>query len=221
MELQHIIWDWNGTLLNDRWLCVESINRVLLKKQLPLITEEKYLDIFCFPVEDYYKKLGFDFDKEPFTITGTEFIKNYNSRFQEPELHDHVIELLEFFHNRKLTQSVLSAGKQEYVSECISHHQLEKYFISVLGIDDHYAGGKTNIGKAWINEMHYDPREVLMVGDTIHDLDVAGEMGVKCVLIAQGHTNRARLEATGAKVFKNLSELRKWFSLENGLFGKY
>ncbi len=221
MELQHIIWDWNGTLLNDRWLCVESINRVLLKKQLPLITEEEYLELFCFPVEDYYKKLGFDFNKEPFTVTGTEFIQNYNSRFKEPRLHDGVIELLKLFQKRGLTQSVLSAGKLDYVNDCISHHRLEKYFTSILGIDNHYAGGKTDIGKAWINEMHYDSHEVLMIGDTLHDLDVAREMGINCVLIAQGHTSRSRLEAAGAKVFKNLSELRKWFSSENGLFDQY
>ncbi|MFQ6678177.1 MAG: HAD family hydrolase [Fidelibacterota bacterium] len=215
MKLQHIIWDWNGTLLNDRWLCVESINKTLRRRNLPTITEEKYLDIFCFPVEDYYKKLGFDFDKEPFTITGTEFIKNYNSRFQEPELHDGVIELLDFFQKRGMTQSVLSAGKLEYVNDCIFHHSLEKYFISMLGIDNHYAGGKTDIGKAWIKKMHFSPQECLIIGDTLHDLDVAREMGVNCVLIAQGHTSRARLDATGAKVFENLSEFREWFSLEN------
>ena len=64
MKIKHIIWDWNGTLLDDCWLCVESINKLLLKRGLPLIDKEKYLDIFCFPVEDYYIKLGFDFEKE-------------------------------------------------------------------------------------------------------------------------------------------------------------
>ena len=89
----------------------------------------------------------------------------------------------------------------------------------MLGINNHYASGKTDIGKAWINEMQYDPHEVLMIGDTLHDLDVAGKMGVECILIAQGHTSRARLEATGAMVFKNLSELRERFSMGNDFFG--
>jgi len=210
MKLKHIIWDWNGTLLDDRWLCVESINKSLLKRNLPLIDEEKYLDIFCFPVENYYKKLGFDFEKEPFTVSGSEFIANYNARFNEPELHLGVVQLLNYVESAGLTQSILSAGKQEYVNDWITHHHLKKYFIKIMGIDNHYASGKTVIGKNWVLEMEYDLEEVLMVGDTIHDLEVANAMGIKCVLIAQGHTNYSRLQKTGAPVFNDLFEFRKY-----------
>ena len=210
MKIKHIIWDWNGTLLDDCWLCVESINKSLLKRGLPLIDEEKYLDIFCFPVEDYYIKLGFDFEKEPFTVSGSEFIANYNARFHEPELHLGVVQLLNYVESAGLTQSILSAGKQEYVNDWITHHHLKKYFIKILGIDNHYASGKTVIGKNWVLEMEYDLEEVLMVGDTIHDLEVANAMGIKCVLIAQGHTNYSRLQETGAPVFNDLFEFRTY-----------
>ena len=210
MKIKHIIWDWNGTLLDDCWLCVESINKSLLKRGLLLIDKEKYLDIFCFPVEDYYIKLGFDFEKEPFTVSGSEFIANYNARFHEPELHLGVVQLLNYVESAGLTQSILSAGKQEYVNDCITHHRLKKYFIKIMGIDNHYASGKTVIGKNWVLEMEYDPEEVLMVGDTIHDLEVANAMGIKCVLIAQGHTNYSRLQKTGAPVFNDLFEFRKY-----------
>ena len=210
MKIKHIIWDWNGTLLDDCWLCVESINKSLLKRGLPLIDEEKYLDIFCFPVKEYYIKLGFDFEKEPFTVSGSEFIANYNARFNEPELHLGVVQLLNYVESAGLTQSILSAGKQEYVNDWITHHRLKKYFIKILGIDNHYASGKTVIGKNWVLEMEYDLEEVLMVGDTIHDLEVANAMGIKCVLIAQGHTNYSRLQKTGAPVFNDLFEFRKY-----------
>lgn len=210
MKIKHIIWDWNGTLLDDCWLCVESINKLLLKRGLPLIDKEKYLDIFCFPVEDYYIKLGFDFEKEPFTVSGSEFIANYNDQFHKPELHLGVVQLLDYVESTGLTQSILSAGKQEYVNDWITHHHLKKYFIKILGIDNHYASGKTDIGKNWVLEMEYSPEEVLMVGDTIHDLEVANSMGIKCVLIAQGHTNYSRLQETGAPVFNDLFEFRTY-----------
>jgi len=215
MKIKHIIWDWNGTLLNDRWLCVESINKTLKKRNLPTITEEKYLEIFCFPVENYYKKLGFNFDEEPFTISGSEFIRNYNSKFREPDLQEGVVDLLEFVQSKGLTQSILSAGKHDYVQQWVTFHGLEKYFINVLGINNHYARGKTDIGIAWINEMHYDPREVLMIGDTLHDFDVSRKMGVECILIAQAHTSRSRLEETNAVVVENLIFLKDW--LKNNL----
>lgn len=211
MKIKHIIWDWNGTLLNDRWLCVEAMNKALRKRNLPQMSEAKYLDIFTFPVEDYYIKLGFDFEKEPFTVSGTEFIENYNSKFHEPDLQDGVVDLLEFVQSKGLTQSILSAGKHDYVQDWVAFHGLEKYFIKVLGINNHYASGKTDIGKAWINEMHYDPHEVLMIGDTLHDLDVADNMSVECILIAQGHTSKSRLLETGATIFSDLYEFKNMY----------
>ena len=68
MKYKHIIWDWNGTLLNDRWVCVNGINNCLKKRGLSSISEETYKSIFTFPVKDYYKKLGFDFNYLPSAI---------------------------------------------------------------------------------------------------------------------------------------------------------
>jgi phosphoglycolate phosphatase len=72
---RHIIWDWNGTLLDDKWLCIESINLVLKARDLQPIDEERYSRIFRFPVKDYYKEVGFDFSTEPFERPAMEFIK--------------------------------------------------------------------------------------------------------------------------------------------------
>ena len=54
--------------------------------------------------------------------------------------------MLDFVKTEGITQSILSAGKQEYVDDWVIHHQLKDYFIKVLGIDNHYASGKTTLG---------------------------------------------------------------------------
>ena len=86
-QYKHIIWDWNGTLLNDAWLFVEIMNGVLDNRNMDTITLEKYRKIFGFPVESYYKKLGFDLKKESFQKTGLEFIKEYKTRRYEANLY--------------------------------------------------------------------------------------------------------------------------------------
>ena len=83
MKYKHIIWDWNGTLLDDTWLCVEGINDSLKKRSLQTITKEIYRKVFSFPVEDYYKRLGFDFKKEPFEVAGDEFVAYYAKSFHK------------------------------------------------------------------------------------------------------------------------------------------
>ena len=86
-KYKHIIWDWNGTLLDDAWLFVDIMNGVLKNHNMDTITVEKYRKIFGFPVEDYYIKLGFDLNKESFQKSGMEFISAYNKRRYEAELY--------------------------------------------------------------------------------------------------------------------------------------
>ena len=85
MKYKHIVWDWNGTLLDDRWLCIEAINSVLKSRNMPLVSDKDYRNLFCFPVIEYYEKLGFDFTEERFPIP--EFLEYYKNRFEDCKLH--------------------------------------------------------------------------------------------------------------------------------------
>lgn len=210
-NIKHIVWDWNGTLLDDRPLALQAINIVLQRHKLPKVNEEKYLEIFTFPVSDYYKKLGFDYNKIPFNVVGTEFIEEYTARMYTPNLHENVISTLKYFNKLGLTQSLLSAARQQMLDELISHHQLNKYFTKVLGLDNHYANSKLQIGKEWVESLNCSRKEILFIGDTLHDLEVANALGAGCALIAHGHSSYQRLLGKGVPVFHNLLEIKKWF----------
>jgi len=68
-----IIWDWNGTLLDDAEICLEAINIMLKKRHLPELSMERYRDVFTFPVIEYYREVGFDFTLEAWDPVATEF----------------------------------------------------------------------------------------------------------------------------------------------------
>ncbi len=211
MSYKHIIWDWNGTLLDDRWLTVEAMNQVLSRRKMPLLTEDQYLEVFTFPVIEYYRQIGFDFDQEPFTVSGTEFIEEYTLRMQEPVLHDGARAFMKHVERKGLTQSLLSAASQSMLETLMDYHGLRTYFLKLVGQDNHYAHGKEAAGKAWMEELHYGPHEVLLIGDTIHDREVAQSIGADCVLLSRGHTSHERLMNTGGMVFKDFEELTVWF----------
>ena len=46
-----------------------------------------------------------------------------------------------------------------------------------------------------------------MVGDTLHDSEVAEAMNIDCLLVDHGHISRERLEKTGRKVISNLNQV--------------
>ena len=133
----HLIWDWNGTLLNDAWLCVDVMNGMLRERDLPLMNLEKYREMFDFPVRDYYEKLGYDFRKESFEKVGMDFMILYNNRQDECSLHEDVPAILEAVTDMGLRQAILSAREQNELRRETVQLGVAKYFDLVYGLDDH------------------------------------------------------------------------------------
>ena len=207
MRYKHIIWDWNGTLLDDRWLCVEGINQALIKRDLPIISEHQYRKIFTFPVKEYYKKLGFDFDNEPFEVAGDEFVDYYGKNFHKAKLQKGSRTLLSEIQSKSISQSILSAAMENYLKSWIYAHKLEIYFSEIVGIDNQYAGGKIQEGIKLINKLPFKSEDIALIGDTNHDSDVAEELNVNCILIDHGHVDSKRLKKTGRTVISNLMDI--------------
>ena len=210
MKYKHIIWDWNGTLIDDRLFCIKIMNEVLKKRDMEAMTEEWFLDNFCFPVKDYYLKLGFNFEKESFDISGTEFINMYMARCHELQLHQGVREVLDYFKNLGLAQSLVSASSQVMLDQILSNYDINDYFVKILGTDNHYAYGKETLTKEWMKDLGFHPKEVLFIGDTIHDKDIADVVGSDCILVSKGHVSKERLQKTGAAVFEELIKIIDW-----------
>ena len=212
IALKHIIWDWNGTMLDDRWLTIAAMNIVLARRNMAELTEDLYLQLFTFPVIEYYQRLGFDFDKEPFSVSGSEFINEYNARAFEPQLHDGIIDLIAELNENGVSHSILSASSQKILNKLAKHHNIDHYFIAVLGQDNHYAYGKIETGKMWINKLDIAPKNTLFIGDTEHDLEVANAIGSHCALLSWGHSSTERLENRGINVFDAMSDLKSWIN---------
>jgi phosphoglycolate phosphatase len=210
---RHIIWDWNGTLLDDLDVCIEVINGMLAPRGLPLLDRERYHERFDFPVRDYYSRLGFDFAKESFERLSVEFISAYDARRWDCRLHGGASEVLSAVTRGGATQSILSAYRHETLVEIVAHFGLEHHFVRLTGLDNIFAHSKAELGRAWIAELGLPPADVLMVGDTLHDLDVARHMGVECILVASGHHPAARLRASHNCVVDNLAAVQRLLGL--------
>ncbi len=203
----HVIWDWNGTLLDDAELCVEVMNEVLSRRRLRPITAETYAGAFRFPVREYYRELGFDFEAESFEVIGTEFIAGYSAREASCGLRADALFTLKGLAARGIRQSVLSASQQARLEHQARRLEVHAHFEALVGLDDHYAAGKIEVGLRWMERSGVDPVRTVLVGDTDHDVEVARALGVKCVLVPSGHQSVERLSRCGVEVLSSLSSL--------------
>ncbi len=202
-----LIWDWNGTLLDDADYCVENINVLLKKRNLPLIDKKRYREVFTFPVINYYKAVGFDLEKEGFEKPAHEYIKLYFGNFHKTKLFPCAAEVLETLSNAGYQQVVLSAMEHQSLEKTLEEKGILKYFNRIAGIGDHYGGSKTETGKQLIKELDINPKEAVMIGDTLHDKETADVIGVDTILVSQGHYSKERLLTAGVPVFENLKDV--------------
>ena len=211
MRYKHIIWDYNGTLLNDVQLCVDVMNSMLIPRGLSEITALKYKSVFDFPVKDYYAGLGFDFDKESFEKVGTEFIVKYDElQRKKTKLHKDTEHVLQKISQSGISQSILSARKQVPLTEELEFFGIRKYFDKIVGLNDHYAAGKLENGQKLVSELKLNPNEIALVGDTVHDCEVAVKTGISPLLVSHGHHTIERLQKCKIPVFNNLQEIGKF-----------
>jgi phosphoglycolate phosphatase len=207
-KYKHIIWDWNGTLLNDVDLCIDIINGILAKRDLNVLSPMDYKRIFTFPVKDYYSNAGLDFTKETFEELGTEWMDEYQRRRDESCLYDGVTDILSYVKDNGTRQSVLSAYMQDTLEEIIEVLGLKSYFTYISGLDHIYAHGKVETGIELIKKIGLKKDEIVLIGDTIHDYEVSQTIGAECILVANGHQSKERLLTCGVPVLDSLFDLK-------------
>jgi len=203
----HIIWDWNGTLLDDLNLCLEIINALLNKYHLPPISSDKYLALFGFPVEDYYRKIGFNFENLSFEVISTEFITAYEKGRPNCQLMSGALETLKTLSDIGYSQSIISASKKGFLTKAVQDYGIHDYFLAINGLDNHHAAGKLDLAQDFLKVQNLNPNTILLIGDTLHDAEIADKLGVDCWLIPNGHHSRQRLESAGVPIMESLTNM--------------
>ena len=207
---KYIIWDWNGTILDDLKLNLEVENTLLSRRGRRLIDSiAEYHEKFQFPIIKFYEELDFDLENESFEDIAKEYVREFDERFYELEIFSDAKDAVSDFKCEGIKQVILSQTEQKWLEKQVEHHNMTELFTELLGARDIYVKGKVAMALRWIEENGIDSRDVLMVGDTVHDFEVSESIGCDCVLIARGHHSRERLMTTAATVIDSIDELRR------------
>ncbi len=203
-----VIWDWNGTLLDDTELCYGIANDMRLERGMRLMRDvEEYRTYFTFPVIDYYRRMGYTFETEPFENISRQFVAMYAERFPLCPLQPCVKEALSAVLESGARQVLLSATGQEKLDEQVEHFGLGQYFERVIGGSNNLANGKADYAVEFLRESGVDPARAMFVGDTDHDFEIATSIGCGSAILVAGHQSRSHLETLGAKLIESLCEV--------------
>lgn len=205
----HVVWDWNGTLLDDLACCVDVVNQLLSEYDLPPLDGVRgYQAVFRFPIVAYYADLGFDTSVDGnFAAAAHRYLELYAAASARCGLHDGAQDVLRALHAAGAHQVVISASEQQNLLGQLAPFRLDAWLEGAHGIEDIYAASKEALARRWLADAGVDPAAVWFVGDSAHDFEIAAALGARCVLFSGGHHARAYLETLGAPVVDDLRDV--------------
>lgn len=199
-----VIWDWNGTLIDDRDIAIGAVNDTLDIYGMPHIDREKYYSFMYADVRTFYSFL-FDYDKVPYeTLTG-HFSHFYDERIANAHLMKNAVEALQSVKEAGVLQAIVSASHIDKILRETKSFGITEYFEEILGASDFLVNSKVERAAQFLERRGISPHRTLVVGDLLHDKDMADAIGAQCVLIPNGHQPRALHEKSGACILDDIS----------------
>ena len=210
MPLTTVIWDWNGTLADDVRVALQSVNDILARRGREPITLEQYYSYMDTPIRRFYENLFHPLPDDLFDILMLEFNQGYRRHMISTGLMEGAKEALEAFRRAGLTQIIVSASHTGELSHFSRLFGVEGYFRWILGAEDFQAAGKVEMACRFLQEQGIAPEECVVIGDTLHDRELAKAIGCPVCLLDRGHQSRAQLESAGEPVFHHLEDAASW-----------
>ena len=198
-KYQQIIWDWNGTILDDTHVAFGCICDLLKAENKPLIDLGFFRKNVKFPLDKFYVEIGLFNNNSDFLEWEDKYHDLYNKRvLAESRLHDGIADIIKQIHEAGISQSILSAREHESLQVDVAHFGLTKYFDAIKGSQPKTSyKGKLEYAKEILNP---NANKKLLIGDTLHDYEIAEALGIDCLLVAKGINDYSLLSKSGAIV---------------------
>lgn len=205
--MKYIFLDFNGTIIDDVQLCLDLLNEILKKQGKKELTVEQYKNVFTFPVKKYYEAAGVDFSMESFEDLAKKFISKYQPASMNCGLYAGLIDTVTLLKEKGYHFVILSASEKNNLMEQCTHYGLVPYFDAILGIDNIHAASKVDIALDYLKQNDIQGKDILFVGDTLHDLEVAQKLGAECFLVSCGHQSLEVLKQGNTRIIQSVAEL--------------
>lgn len=207
MSIGHVVWDWNGTLLDDHHVVLEAANRSLALFAVEPLTIEEYRDHYTRPVQRFYSSvLGRDVTEDEWHRIDDVFHSSYYELAATAQLAADALAAMDLLEQAGWTQSLLSMSPQHRLDQMLTHHQLADRFALSHGLTGAMGGAKAPYFREHLDRLALDAATVYAIGDTPDDAVAASSVGATAVLVDGGSHHRDALEASGVPVVSSLLE---------------
>jgi phosphoglycolate phosphatase-like HAD superfamily hydrolase len=202
----HVVWDWNGTLLDDADLIISATSASFVAAGHGPVSAADYRSHFVRPLRTFYERiLRRPVSEREALDLDASFHDQYLELVGDAVLRPDAIAALDSVQQKTHGQSLLSMWPHEFLVPLVERLELAGYFVRIDGSQRGQAG-KTDALGHHLREVGVPPERVVMVGDSVDDAVAAANTGCQCVLVESGHSHADALRETGVPVVADLTE---------------
>lgn len=204
---RHLVWDWNGTVLDDFPIILRSTNESFRAAGLPEITADQYRTNIKMPIRAFYTDiLGYEPSDEQWELLDSTFHRYYVQYEKGAQLSPGLPTLLQEWADSGRTQSLLSMYHDDKLVPVVAHHGIASYFALVQGTVPPRPARKGGHLADHLRRLDVDPATVVLIGDSPDDAHAAESVGARAILYSGGFAAADSLRATGAPIVDSLAE---------------
>lgn len=213
---KYVIFDYNGTLVDDVMIGYKACNHLLRFYKLPEISLERFRETFTTPWMDFYFANGVKSEWIKLEAHQKEYQAIHTSLIsKELRLADGVAEVLAELKKRNVIIGVLSSRNIQDLTRELRLLNIYSIFDVVVGEPDINKDGNQSKKKAnvVIEKLNIaDNSEVLYIGDMTFDVKTARDNGFASGVVFNGWQSRERLlKAKPDYQFEKFSDILKLF----------
>ena len=190
-----LVFDWDGTLMDSAGAIVASIQASCADLGLPIPTRERAAHVIGLGLKDALSYAVPELPPEDYGKLSERYRHHYLARDPDIELFPGMREMLVGLKQRGYLLAVATGKSRVGLDRVLAATQLQPYFDSSRCADETHSKPHPAMLQELMQELLIDAQSTLMIGDTVHDMQMALSAGVPALAVSYGAHPRDSLTA--------------------------
>lgn len=188
-KIKHLIFDFDGTLVNSKTLFLTLFNELAQKKGYRLMDELALLELKNLSFFERAKYLKVPLIHLPFIIPI--IYKRYKAHLPQLKLIDGIETVLATLYKAGFSMDIVSSNSEENIRLFLEAKGIN--YFSTISCSKNVMG-KDILLRKLIKEQGYRHEEIIYLGDEARDLEASNKVGIQTIWVAWGYDTQTLIE---------------------------
>lgn len=206
-----VLFDWDGTVMDSTYSIASSIQLASADLELPVPSIQQASWVIGLSLESALYRAVPDLTAEQMPL----FLERYRHHFMQRDPHiklfDGILPFMGELRGRQIALGVATGKSRQGLDRVLQQVNLSTFFDATRCADETRSKPDPEMLHQLLVELMLEPEQVLMVGDTVHDIHMAANAGMDSVAVTYGaHDPQTLAKAEPTVMVDNVAQMRDW-----------